>query len=95
MTGPLHGLMMDFPLTLAPLLERAARIFGRVEIVSRRPDRSLARTTYADFHRRARRLASALTEAGLRRGDRVYAAICIAEIAVLVLAASGALTVGH
>jgi len=31
----------------------------------------------------------------LRRGDRVYAAICIAEIAVLVLAASGALTVGH
>ena len=30
-----------------------------------------------------------------RRGDRVYAAICIAEIAVLVLAASGVLSPGH
>jgi hypothetical protein len=30
-----------------------------------------------------------------RRGDRVYAAICIAEIAVLLLAASGALTTAH
>jgi len=71
MTEPLHGLMMDFPLTLAPLLERAEKIFGRVQIVSRRPDRALGRTTYADFARRARRLAAALTRAGLRRGDRV------------------------
>jgi hypothetical protein len=31
----------------------------------------------------------------LRRGDRVYAAICLLEIAVLVLAASGVLTAGH
>jgi len=30
-----------------------------------------------------------------RRGDRVYAAICALEIAVLVLAASGVLTAGH
>jgi hypothetical protein len=30
-----------------------------------------------------------------RRGDRVYAAICVLEIAVLVLAASGVLTAGH
>jgi hypothetical protein len=30
-----------------------------------------------------------------RRGDRVYAAICVAEIAVLLLAASGVLTPGH
>src|SRR3990172_1441886 len=43
MTEPLHGLMMDFPLTLAPLLERAEKIFGRVQIVSRRPDRALGR----------------------------------------------------
>ncbi len=71
MDGRLQGLMMDFPLTLAPLLERAEKIFGRVEIVSRRPDRTLARATYADFSRRARRLAAALTDAGLRRGDRV------------------------
>ena len=30
-----------------------------------------------------------------RRGDRVYAAICIAEIVVVLLAASGVLTPGH
>jgi hypothetical protein len=30
-----------------------------------------------------------------RRGERIYAAICILEIAVLLLAASGVLTVGH
>jgi hypothetical protein len=30
-----------------------------------------------------------------RRGDRVYAAICMLEVAVLVLAASGVLTAGH
>src|SRR3990172_6305908 len=69
--GPLQGLMMDFPLTLAPLIERAGTLFGKVEIVSRRPDRTLSRTTYADFCRRARRLARALADAGLGRGDRV------------------------
>src|SRR3972149_5035861 len=71
MRGPLQGLMMDFPLTLAPLLERAGKLFGKVEIVSRRPDRTLVRSTYADFCRRARKLARALTDAGLGRGDRV------------------------
>ena len=30
-----------------------------------------------------------------KRGDRVYAAVCIAEIAVLLFAASGVLTPGH
>ncbi|MGH9743580.1 MAG: long-chain fatty acid--CoA ligase, partial [Candidatus Acidiferrum sp.] len=41
------------------------------EIVSRRPDRSVIRTTHGDFYRRARRLADALTKLGLRRGERV------------------------
>ena len=42
-----------------------------MEIVTRRPDRSLARSTWGDVYRRSRRLASALTGLGLRRGDRV------------------------
>src|ERR1700731_529256 len=67
----MRGTMMDFPLTLPTLLERAGTLFSRVEIVSRRPDRSLVRTCYGDFYRRARRLASALTKLGLRPGDRV------------------------
>ncbi|MBZ5642764.1 MAG: long-chain fatty acid--CoA ligase [Acidobacteriia bacterium] len=67
----MRGLMMDFPLTVPALLERAGEIFGKVEIVTRRPDRSVARTTWGDVYRRSRRLASALTGLGLKRGDRV------------------------
>ena len=67
----MRGTMMDFPLTLPTLLERAGKLFARVEIVSRRPDRSSVRTTYGDFSRRARRLASALVRLGLQPGDRV------------------------
>jgi fatty-acyl-CoA synthase len=67
----MRGLMMDFSLTVPALLERAGRIFGNVEIVTRRPDRRLARSTWGDLYRRSRRLASALTALGLRRGDRV------------------------
>jgi len=70
-TSSLQHTMMRVPLTLPHFLERAARLFGKVEIVSRMPDRSLYRYTYADFYRRARRLAEALQRAGLRPGDRV------------------------
>ncbi|UCD67498.1 MAG: long-chain fatty acid--CoA ligase [Betaproteobacteria bacterium] len=63
--------MMHVPLNLAHFLERAGRLFGKQEIVSRMPDKSLHRYTYADFYRRARLLAEALIRAGLQRGDRV------------------------
>ncbi len=67
----MQGTMMHYPLTLVPVLERAGKLFSGSEIVWRRPDRSLGRCTYAEFYRRARGLAGALTRAGLRRGDRV------------------------
>ncbi len=63
--------MMQYPLTLTPILERAGKLFGRVEVCSRRPDRTLYRSTYAEVCRRSRALASALTSAGVARGDRV------------------------
>jgi fatty-acyl-CoA synthase len=63
--------MMNFPLTLIPILERAGQVFPEVEIVTRRPDKSLHRHTYADFHRRARALAEMLVKLGLKKGDRV------------------------
>ena len=66
-----RGTMMEFPLTLTAILERAAKQFSKVEILSRRPDRSVVRTNYREFASRARRLASALTKLGLQRGDRV------------------------
>jgi fatty-acyl-CoA synthase len=67
----MRGLMMDFPLTIAPILERAGSAFSGVEIVSRKPDRTLSRSTWGDVYARSRRLANVLTGLGLRRGDRV------------------------
>jgi fatty-acyl-CoA synthase len=67
----MRGTMMDFPLTLPTILERAGKIFSRVEIVSRKPDKSIARSCYGEFYRRARLLSEALTKLGMQPGDRV------------------------
>ncbi len=67
----MRGTMMDFPLTLPTILERAGKLFSRVEIVSRKPDKSIARSCYGEFYRRARLLSDALTKLGLQSGDRV------------------------
>jgi len=70
-----NGLMMDYQLTLPALLRRAEQYNGGKEIVTRLPDRSFHRTTYAESCRRARALAVGLQELGLERGDRV-ATLC-------------------
>ena len=67
----MRGTMMDFPLTLPTILERSGKIYSRVEVVSGKPDKSIVRTCYGEFYRRARRLAAALTKLGLQPGDRV------------------------
>ncbi|MBZ5529025.1 MAG: long-chain fatty acid--CoA ligase [Acidobacteriia bacterium] len=67
----MQSTMMDFPLTLTAILERSGKLFPKVEIVSRMPDRQLHRTNYGEFYRRSRALAEALTRSGLKRGDRV------------------------
>ncbi len=71
MENSMLSTMMRTPLTLSHLLERAGRLFPTSEIVTRMPDRSLHRYTYADFYRRARALAEALQKAGMQPGDRV------------------------
>ncbi len=71
----MNGLMMDYQLTLPPLLDRAATFFGEKQIATRLPDRSFHHYTYADMARRAKQLAVALGGAGLERGDRV-ATLC-------------------
>lgn len=48
---------LTYPLTLSRVLERMIRYWGHVDVVTRRPDRSLHRTTYADLYRRAHALA--------------------------------------
>jgi fatty-acyl-CoA synthase len=67
----MRGTMMDFPLTLPAVLERAGKLHRRTEIVSRRPDKTVVRSTYGELHRGARRLSAALTRLGMRPGDRV------------------------
>ena len=61
---------MDYPLTLTPVLERAARLFARREIASRLPD-GMHRYTYGDMYARVHRLAHVLQSLGLAAGDRV------------------------
>ncbi len=63
--------MMDVPLSLNHLLERAGTLFGTNTIVSRLPDKSYRTHTYAEFHRRTRALAAALQALGLEKGERV------------------------
>jgi fatty-acyl-CoA synthase len=70
-----NGLMMEYQLTLPTILRRAETYFPSKEIVTRLPDKSFHRYTYADFGRRSRQLAVALQELGLERGDRV-ATLC-------------------
>lgn len=77
----LDSTMMDAPLTVPMMLERAKLLFPEREVVSVVPagfDREKGvptpgthRTTYGEVHARAMRLANALVAAGVEPGDRV------------------------
>ncbi len=63
--------MMDFPLSLPHMLERIGLYFPTVEVVSRMPDKSLHRTNYLEIQQRSKKLASALIDTGIKKGDCV------------------------
>jgi fatty-acyl-CoA synthase len=63
--------MMNVPLTLARIADRAKRELSHVEVVSRAADKSIERTTYGAILERADALARALVAYGIKRGDRV------------------------
>jgi len=69
------GLMMEYPLTLTHILERAAKLYPRKEIASRALDGSIDRYTFRDFHGRVHRLAHVLRGLGVEPGDRL-ATLC-------------------
>ncbi|MES2360352.1 MAG: long-chain fatty acid--CoA ligase [Pseudomonadota bacterium] len=69
--GSRPSTMMNDELSLNLLLERAGRLFGSSNLVSRLPDKSLVRHTYAQWYQRTRSLAAALQGLGVRKGDRV------------------------
>ncbi len=67
----LMGQMMQMPLTISSLIVHAARHFGDTEIVSKRAEGDIHRTTWAETELRARKLAQALAKLGCAPGDRV------------------------
>jgi fatty-acyl-CoA synthase len=67
----LNGLMMQTPLTISSLIVHADRHHPDAEIVSRRVEGDIHRTTYRQLHARSRRLADALGQLGIGDGDRV------------------------
>ncbi len=68
----LTGLMMDdYQLSLTALVTRAEDLFARRDVVFRRPDGSVGRTTLGEGVQRARRLGTGLADLGVGEGDRV------------------------
>ncbi len=63
--------MMDTQLVLTGFLKRAERFFPNKVIVSRTSDTMTHRITYAEYAKRTRRLADALTKLGMTRGTKV------------------------
>ncbi len=63
--------MMDYPLTLRNLYERARTLFPDKQLVSRRASGEVVRTSYADWADRVARMATALRGLGVGPGARV------------------------
>jgi 3-(methylthio)propionyl---CoA ligase len=63
--------MQQHPLLISSLLIHAERHHGAQEIVSRRTEGDIHRTTYRELAARSRRLAQALTALGVGDSDRV------------------------
>jgi len=66
----LEGLMIRTPLLVRSIAERAGTLFADREVVSRTAT-GVERSNYGEVVQRARRLASALHDLGVRPGDRV------------------------
>jgi 3-(methylthio)propionyl---CoA ligase len=67
----MFGLMQDQPLLISDLIEFAARHHADAEIVSRRIEGDIHRSTYAQAAARARQVAGALDRLGLAPSARV------------------------
>ncbi|MBC2722127.1 long-chain fatty acid--CoA ligase [Desulfosporosinus sp.] len=62
--------MMAYDLTLRAVLERAAKLFSKKEIITRDYSGTF-RYSYSDFYKRTQRLANVLKDLGINKGDRV------------------------
>src|SRR5215472_4572811 len=67
----MQGSMMQLPLLISSLLVHAERHHGDQQIVSRRVEGDIHRTTFRELASRARRMANALAGLGIKNSDRV------------------------
>ncbi len=67
----MNGLMMGQPLLISSLLVHAERHHGDQEVVSRRVEGDIHRSTYREIAARSRRMANALARLGVGPGQRV------------------------
>lgn len=67
----MKGLMMEYQLNLPAILRRAESLFGKKEIISCLPDRSLHRYTYNGLIVRVKKLSAALHQLGICKSDKV------------------------
>ncbi len=67
----MRGLMMDYALSIPAILRRADALFAHKQVATRRPDRSVVHHSYGQIVDRVKRLAVALEDLGVRKGDRV------------------------
>jgi fatty-acyl-CoA synthase len=67
----MNGLMMQQPLLISSLIVHAERHHPEREVVSRRVEGDIHRTTYKEIASRSRRLAKALAALGVQHSDRV------------------------
>ncbi|WP_273279513.1 long-chain-fatty-acid--CoA ligase [Hyphomonas atlantica] len=65
------GIMQDWPLTVNKILEHANRINPTREIITRRVEGNIVRTTYADLFKQSKQVSNALIDGGIKLGDRV------------------------
>ncbi|MFV8828614.1 long-chain fatty acid--CoA ligase [Alkalihalobacterium sp. APHAB7] len=62
--------MMNVPLNISSMMERAEKYFPKKEVITRTPAGN-KRLTYSEIGQRTRRLSSALQKLGVEQGDRV------------------------
>ncbi len=68
----MKGQMMDYALTTNSIIEYGNRVFPHKEIVSKLPDGTWHRYSYAEMYKRTKRLASALVnKLNVKTGDRI------------------------
>ena len=68
----MHGLMMNYPLTLAQILEHAHCIHGSKRVTTLLPDQTFHSYNYSALYERVKQLANAITQFGIiQLGDRI------------------------